>query len=130
MTDRVPMHAEADILIVDDNPANVELLLALLEDEGYLCLEGMTDPRRVAARVAGRMPDLILLDVRMPHLSGFEVMEQLARKEADHGSVIAGFRAIEPDHVVDGRIEHLFEHDFAGLFRGERLERERLVAEF
>ena len=78
MTDRVPMHAEADILIVDDNPANVELLLALLEDEGYLCLEGMTDPRRVAARVAGRMPDLILLDVRMPHLSGFEVMEQLA----------------------------------------------------
>lgn len=88
MTDRVPMHADADILIVDDNAANVELLLALLEDEGYLCLDGITDPRKVAARVAERAPDLILLDVRMPHLSGFDLMEQLSAGAVEAPAVI------------------------------------------
>ena len=88
MTDRVPKHADADILIVDDNAANVELLLALLEDEGYLRLDGITDPRKVAARVAERAPDLILLDVRMPHLSGFELMEQLSAGAAEAPAVI------------------------------------------
>lgn len=88
MPDRVPMHADADILIVDDNPANVELLLALLEDEGYHRLEGVTDPRQVAARVAAHAPDLILLDVRMPHLSGFELMERLSAGGGEAPAVI------------------------------------------
>lgn len=72
-----PLHADADILVVDDNSANVELLLALLEDEGYSRVEGLCDPRKVEARVGSRIPDLVLLDVRMPYLSGFEVMQQL-----------------------------------------------------
>ncbi|TXH90073.1 EAL domain-containing protein [Thauera aminoaromatica] len=88
MTDRVPMQADADILIVDDNPANVELLLALLEDAGYQRLEGITDPRRVAARVAEHAPDLILLDVRMPHLNGLELMERLSAGGAEAPAVI------------------------------------------
>lgn len=88
MTDCVPMQADADILIVDDNPANVELLLALLEDAGYLRLEGITDPRRVAARVAEHAPDLILLDVRMPHLNGLELMERLSAGGAEAPAVI------------------------------------------
>lgn len=72
-----PQHVDATILIVDDNPANVELLLALLEDNGYQFLESLTDPRQVEARVRQQKPDLILLDVRMPYLNGFEVMERL-----------------------------------------------------
>lgn len=71
------LNADADILVVDDNSANVELLLALLEEEGYRHVEGITDPRAVQPRVCERPPDLVLLDVRMPHLSGFEVMQQL-----------------------------------------------------
>ena len=70
-------YADADILVVDDNLANVELLIGLLEDQGYDRLEGMTDPRRVEARVQRQCPDLILLDVRMPWLSGLEIMERL-----------------------------------------------------
>ncbi|MGD9860515.1 MAG: response regulator [Marinobacterium sp.] len=72
-----PLHIDADILVVDDNTANVELLLALLEDEGYSRVEGLCDPRKVEARVGNRCPDLVLLDVRMPYLSGFDVMQQL-----------------------------------------------------
>ena len=42
--------SDADILIVDDNPANVELLLNLLEDEGYTRIEGITNPLLVEPR--------------------------------------------------------------------------------
>lgn len=71
------LSADADILVVDDNPANVELLLGLLEDEGYARVEGITDPRRVEERVQRQCPDLILLDVRMPWITGLELMERL-----------------------------------------------------
>lgn len=74
------LHETADILIVDDNPVNVELLQTLLEDDGYTKFEGITDSRQVVGRVEARRPDLVLLDVRMPYLNGFEVMELL--KEA------------------------------------------------
>lgn len=77
MSTTTPLHADADILVVDDNAANVELLQSLLEDEGYGCVEGLCDPRAVTGRVAAKCPDLILLDVRMPHLNGFEVMQRL-----------------------------------------------------
>lgn len=73
----VPLHTHADILIVDDNPANCDLLDALLEDEGYALRQVMTDPRHVLPRVAQRRPDLILLDVRMPHMTGFQVLQAL-----------------------------------------------------
>lgn len=77
MKGNLPLHTTADILVVDDNPANIELLLALLEDEGYTSVQSVSDPRQVLQRVEQDNPDLILLDVRMPHLNGFEVMEQL-----------------------------------------------------
>ncbi len=67
----------ADILILDDNPYNVELLDTLLEEEGYSCRESFTDPCSAEARVLQQVPDLILLDVRMPGMSGFQLMERL-----------------------------------------------------
>jgi CheY-like chemotaxis protein len=59
--------ADARILVVDDTPANVELLLGILEDAGYHNLLGLTDPRDVNAEIERCLPDLILLDIRMPH---------------------------------------------------------------
>ncbi len=68
---------DARILVVDDAPANVELLLGILEDAGYHNLLGLTDPREVKPEIERCLPDLILLDIRMPHLSGFDVLRQV-----------------------------------------------------
>ena len=70
-------YPDARILVVDDNPINVELLLDLLDEAGYANLYSLTDPRQVLAQLEDALPDLILLDIRMPHLDGHQVLGQL-----------------------------------------------------
>jgi putative two-component system response regulator len=67
----------ACILIVDDERANLILMDRLLRIEGYTNLILIDDPREVLAAYIKTPPDLILLDIRMPYLSGFEIIEQL-----------------------------------------------------
>jgi two-component system, OmpR family, alkaline phosphatase synthesis response regulator PhoP len=64
------------ILIADDNQQNCELLEAYLADGGYE-IAFAYDGRQTLERVAERTPDLILLDIMMPKLSGYEVCQQL-----------------------------------------------------
>lgn len=67
----------ARILIVDDNPTNVLLLQRMLEAEGYANVEGITDSRQTRELHEANPFDLILLDIRMPHLDGYGVMAEL-----------------------------------------------------
>lgn len=67
----------ANILIVDDNVSNIELLEDLLACSGYVNVHSTTDPREVVVLYETFQPDLILLDLMMPYLSGYEVMDQL-----------------------------------------------------
>ena len=66
-----------DVVIIDDTPANVTLLTRLLAASGVDRLHGFTDPREALAHCARSLPDLVLLDLHMPHLDGFAVMESL-----------------------------------------------------
>ena len=68
---------QASILIVDDHDENVVLLTRILQRAGYTRLRGITDSRQIADEVRELEPDLLLLDLHMPHLDGFAVMEQL-----------------------------------------------------
>ncbi|MGH2355451.1 MAG: HD domain-containing phosphohydrolase [Chloroflexota bacterium] len=68
---------EARILIVDDLPGNVDLLECILHQAGYADVLSTTDPRLVSALQAEFRPDLILLDLHMPHLDGLQVLERL-----------------------------------------------------
>jgi signal transduction histidine kinase len=72
--------ATAKILIVDDEQPNVRLLERLLRQAGFAHLDATTNSREVISRVLAFEPDLILLDLRMPHPDGFEIMAELTRQ--------------------------------------------------
>ena len=65
------------ILIVDDNQTNVQLLEMLLQMENFENVQSTMDPRDVVGLHQEHNFDLILLDIRMPHMDGFQVMEAL-----------------------------------------------------
>ena len=67
----------ATILIVDDQMTNVMLLESILQSAGYNHVHSTTDPTEVAKMFQDLKPDLVLLDIRMPELDGFQVMGQL-----------------------------------------------------
>lgn len=67
----------AKILVVDDEPASVRLLQKMLARAGYVNVVGTTDPRVALDVYRELQPDLLLLDLHMPGLSGIEVMEIL-----------------------------------------------------
>lgn len=71
------LFSRARILIVDDEPTNVELLRRVLERAGFTRIQSTSDPREASALYVEFRPDLILLDLHMPHLNGLAVMEQL-----------------------------------------------------
>jgi putative two-component system response regulator len=67
----------ARIVIVDDEPANVDLLEAMLKKAGYTNVVSTTDSREAVGLCAQSAPDLLMLDMHMPDPDGFAVMEQL-----------------------------------------------------
>jgi len=73
----------AGILIVDDQEANVRLLEQLLIGAGYLRVTSTRDPHAVCALHRDNHYDLILLDLQMPGMDGFQVMEALKEIETD-----------------------------------------------
>ncbi len=68
---------QARIFVVDDEPANLKLLDKMLSSQDYPPPVLIQDPREVLDRYREGRPDLILLDINMPHLDGYQVMEQL-----------------------------------------------------
>jgi putative two-component system response regulator len=68
----------ARILIVDDEDNNVEILRRVLTKAGFVHLESTTDSRQAKALYIKHKADLVLLDLRMPHLDGLQVMAELS----------------------------------------------------
>lgn len=76
-------YIKAKILMVDDEPSNILLLEQMLLQEGYENLHSTSDPTKVVDMFSEIKPDLILLDLNMPRMDGFEVMQQLKQVDAD-----------------------------------------------
>jgi PAS domain S-box-containing protein len=75
MTETTYPHAK--VLIVDDQDANLRLLERILEQGGYRCYQSLGDSRQAVSAYRDLQPDLVLLDLMMPHLDGVAVLEQL-----------------------------------------------------
>ena len=102
----------ADILIVDDIPANIQLLSQLLIENGYKVRKLISGQRALKA-VELQAPDLILLDIKMPGMDGYEVCSQLKASEAtcdipiifisaldDVFDKVKGFEAGGADYII------------------------------
>jgi two-component system NtrC family sensor kinase len=75
---RVSNLTDSRILIVDDQTANLQVLATVLEFAGYAKVTCLSDSRNLLATFQECRPDLILLDLHMPHVDGLEAMDQLA----------------------------------------------------
>ena len=73
----------ASVLIVDDQESNINLLEQLLGDAGYTRVTSTMNPKEVCALHLKNSYDLILLDLQMPGMDGFQVMEGLKTNDAD-----------------------------------------------
>ena len=77
MTRTLAQYAGMGVLIVDDNESNVALLKALIHEEGLTRVFTETDSRKVGDRLREHQPDIVLLDLHMPHVDGLQVLAQI-----------------------------------------------------
>lgn len=77
MSDRLATYVGMSVLVVDDNESNVALLAALLRSEGLARVSTETDSRRVLQRLVTENPDLVLLDLHMPNVGGYETLDRI-----------------------------------------------------
>ena len=89
----------ASILIVDDQKVNVSLLEQMLAEAGYARVSSTMDPHEVCALHRKNHYDLILLDLQMPGMDGFQVMEGLKAIETDGYLPVLVITA-QPDHKL------------------------------
>jgi PAS domain S-box-containing protein len=89
----------ASILIVDDQRSNVRLLEQLLEEAGYHHVSSTMNPAEVGALHRKNLYDLILLDLQMPEMDGFQVMAALRVNEKD-GYLPVIVLTAQPSHKV------------------------------
>ena len=96
--------SKSRILIADDNDANVELMEAYLS-ELNCDTEVAVDGQDTLDKVASFEPDMILLDVMMPKLSGFEVCQQLKNDRATSGILILMVTALNEQGDIERAVE-------------------------
>lgn len=91
-------NVKPNILIVDDTRANLRLLARILTEKGYM-VRPVPDGKMALSAAQAELPDLILLDIKMPHLSGYEVCERLKADEKTRDIPVIFISAL--DEVMD-----------------------------
>lgn len=79
---------EAKILIVDDQPANVTLIEKMLDIDGYINVISTTDPTQVESIYMEQNSDLVLLDLNMPVMDGYQVLSKIREVDPDYPPII------------------------------------------
>jgi EAL domain-containing protein (putative c-di-GMP-specific phosphodiesterase class I)/CheY-like chemotaxis protein len=103
--------SDACVLVIDDNAANTALVRKVLMRAGLLDVVEIQDPTAVAGFLAAREPDLVLLDLRMPVMDGFDVLELLQRYAASTYLPVVVITADDSHASVEQALE-MGAHDF------------------
>ncbi len=131
MKNQQMMMSDVNILVVDDTPDNLRLLASLLSEQGYIIRPAASGSQALRAAREER-PNLILLDVKMPEMDGYEVCERLKADEDTHDipvifiSALGGLRikskglrlgesTTSPNHFRPKRRSHGFVRTSIGL---------------
>lgn len=77
------LFSKMKIVVIDDEPANVALLEAMLAEGGYTRVKTVSDSRLAMDTCIAFEPDLVLLDLMMPHVDGFAILEALRASAAE-----------------------------------------------
>lgn len=106
------MSQKAKVLIVDDEPNNVDFLEQALEDSGYQLITA-TNGQEALDKIKSQQPDLVLLDLAMPIMDGFAVLERvkadsslrdipiiIISAEHDSKSVVRGIKQGAEDYLT------------------------------
>jgi two-component system, OmpR family, response regulator len=123
-----------NILIVDDDPDLVELATRWLEREGHTVRHVGTGPLALEALEADPLPDLVLLDVMLPYINGFEVLQKLRAEERTrrlpvvlvssffdrHQDVARGKELGADDYIVKPLMEYHFLGRIARFAKGQQ----------
>jgi CheY-like chemotaxis protein len=99
-----------NILVIDDSTTNVVLMDAVLSDKGYQIETAMT-AEEAYMRIERQVPDLILLDLLMPKVSGFDFLEKLRQQEKTRNTPVIIVSALTDDENVQ-KIKKLGTVDF------------------
>ena len=73
--------AEKTVLYVEDNPANLKLVSQIIKQRGHLTLLSAQEPKLGIELATTHKPDLILLDINLPGMDGFEILEVLQKQD-------------------------------------------------
>src|SRR5439155_12387509 len=94
---RPPSTASAKILVVDDTPHNVKLLADLLTVKRYVVVTASSGAQALE-KIETEQPDLVLLDVVMPEMSGYEVCRKIRGNPATAMLSVVMVTALDPEH--------------------------------
>ena len=97
------------ILVVEDNPMNLELVSDILEAQGYRVIQA-AEGRQALELARERMPELILMDIQLPEMDGLEVTRLLKNDPATRGLKIVALTA----HAMRGDEERVREAGCSG----------------
>ena len=102
---------QSRILVIDDSTTNIVLLEAILAEKGYV-IETALNAKEAFLRIEKQVPDLILLDLLMPKVSGFDFLEELRKDEKTKKTPVIVISAITTDDENTRKINDLETVDF------------------